>query len=141
MTSIRFNPISDLILLSMKVEGVTKSDFRDVLVALDTGASATSIPTKTALDLGYDPYRPKYYKEIITGTQVENIPVIEVTKITAIGQPVENIDVLCYDLPQELRVAGVLGLDFISKFNINISFAKGIIDIEPHDGYEEWITF
>lgn len=59
MTSIRFNPISDLILLSMKVEGVDKSD---------------------------------------------------------------------------------LGLNFISKFNINISFARGIIDIEPHDGYE-WITF
>ena len=27
MTSIRFNPISDLILLSMKVEGVDKSEF------------------------------------------------------------------------------------------------------------------
>lgn len=94
MTSIRFNPISDLILLSMKVEGVDKSDFRDLWVALDTGASTTSIPIKTALDLGYDPYHPKYYKEVITGTKVENIPVIEVKKITAIGQPVENIDVL-----------------------------------------------
>ena len=139
MTSIRFNPISDLILLSMKVEGVDESDFRDVWVALDTGAS-TSIPIRTALDLGYDPYDPKYHKEVITGTQVENIPVIEVKKITAIGQPVENIDVLCHDLPEELRVDGVLGLNFLSKFNINISFARGRIDIEPHDGYE-WITF
>ena len=140
MTSIRFNPISDLILLSMKVEGVDKSNFRDVWVALDTGASTTSIPIKTALDLGYDPYHPKYHKEVITGTQVENIPVIEAKKITAIGQPVEHIEVLCHDLPQDLRVDGVLGLNFISKFNINISFARGIIDIEPHDGYE-WITF
>lgn len=140
MTSIRFNPLSDLILLSMKVEGVHESDFRDVWVALDTGASTTSIPIRTALDLGYDPYQPKYHKEVITGTQVENIPVIEVKKITAIGQPVENIDVLCHDLPQELRVDGVLGLNFLSKFNINISFARGSIDIEPHDGYE-WITF
>ncbi len=140
MTSIRFNPNSDLILLSMKVEGVDEPDFRDVWVALDTGASTTSIPIRTALDLGYDPYHPKYYKEVITGTQVENIPVIEVKKITAIGQPVENIDVLCHDLPQELRVDGVLGLNFLSKFNINISFARGSIDIAPHDGYE-WITF
>ena len=140
MTSIRFNPNSDLILLSMKVEGVDGSNFRDVWVALDTGASTTSIPIQTALDLGYDPYHPKYYKEIITGTQVENIPVIEVKKIIAIGQPVENIEVLCHDLPQELRVDGVLGLNFLSKFNINISFARGSIDIDPHDGYE-WITF
>ena len=140
MTSIRFNPLSDLILLSMKVQGVYESDFRDVWVALDTGASTTSIPIRTALDLGYDPYHPKYHKEVITGTRVENIPVIEVKKITAIGQPVENIDVLCHDLPQELRVDGVLGLNFLSKFNINISFARGSIDIEPHDGYE-WITF
>ena len=140
MTSIRFNPISDLILLSMKVEGVDKSNFRDVLVALDTGASTTSIPKRTALDLGYDPYHPKDYREIITGTKVEEIPVIEVQEITAIGQTVENIEVLCHDLPQDLRVDGVLGLNFISKFNINISFARGIIDVEPHDGYE-WITF
>ena len=140
MTSIRFNPRSDLILLSMKVDGVNKFDFRDVLVALDTGASTTSIPIRTALDLGYDPYHPKYYREIITGTGIENIPVIEVKKITAIGQPVENIDVLCHDLPQELKVEGVLGLNFISKFNINISFDSGNIDIEPHDGYK-WITF
>lgn len=136
MTSVRFNPISDLIQLSMKVEGMDQSDFRDIWVALDTGASITSIPTKTALDLGYDPYHPKYYKEIITGTQIENMPVIELKKITAIGQPVENIEVLCYDLPQELRVDGVLGLNFISNFNINISFSRGYIDIEPHDGYE-----
>lgn len=140
MTSIRFNPLSDLILLSMKVEGVDESDFRDVWVALDTGASTTSIPIRTALDLGYNPYQPKYHKEVITGTQVENIPVIEIKKITAIGQPIENIDVLCYDLPEGLRVDGVLGLNFLSKFNINISFARGNIDIEPHDGYE-WITF
>ena len=140
MTSVRFNPISDLIQLSMKVEGVDKSEFRDVSVALDTGASVTSIPTKTALDLGYDPYHPKYYKEIITGSKIESIPVIEVKKIIAIGQPIENINVLCYDLPQELRVDGVLGLNFISNFNINISFSRGSIDIEPHDGYE-WITF
>jgi len=65
MTSIRFNPLSDLILLSMKVEGVDESDFRDVWVALDTGASTTSIPIRTALDLGYDPYHPKYHKEVI----------------------------------------------------------------------------
>ena len=51
MTSIRFNPNSDLILLSMKVEGVDERNFRDVWVALDTGASTTFLSPEEALIL------------------------------------------------------------------------------------------
>ena len=54
MARIPFNLSFGLIVLPLKVEGINEDNFRDLLVVLDTRASTTSIPTKIALDLGYD---------------------------------------------------------------------------------------
>ena len=140
MQSIRFQPISNLILIPVKVMGIDGNSFRDIRVVLDTGASITSISTNVALDLGYNLSNPKSTREVITGSGVEELPIIEVKALTAIGQTIENIDVICLDLHPEIHAEGVLGLNFLSNFDVSIFFSKGIIDIEPHDGYE-WITF
>ena len=44
MQRIRFQPVSNLILIPIKVMGIDRNSFRDIEVALDTGASTTSIP-------------------------------------------------------------------------------------------------
>ena len=49
-----FNPVGELIVLRLTVGGVDPNTFRNVFVALDTGASTTMIPTEVAVDLGYD---------------------------------------------------------------------------------------
>ena len=49
-----FNPVGELIVLRLTVGGVDSNTFRNVFVALDTGASTTMIPTEVAVDLGYD---------------------------------------------------------------------------------------
>jgi hypothetical protein len=54
-----------------------------------------------------------------------------VRKLTAIGETVENIDVLCHDLPEDSIVEGLLGLNFLQYFDINISFSTGTIEIYP----------
>ena len=46
MARIPFNLSFGLIVLPLKVEGINADNFRDLLVALDTGASTTSIPKK-----------------------------------------------------------------------------------------------
>jgi hypothetical protein len=40
----------------------------------------------------------------------------------------EQIDVLCHDLPEESNLDGILGLNFLRKFDINLRFSKGIIE-------------
>ena len=129
MQRIRFQPVSNLILIPVKVMGIDGNSFRDIEVALDTGATTTSIPRYVVSALGYNVSNPKDIVEVITGSGVEEAPVIEVKGLTAIGQTIENIEVMCRDLPLEAPVEGVLGLNFLMNFDVHISFLKGTIEL------------
>jgi hypothetical protein len=62
------------------------------------------------------------------GSGTVYVPLITVHAIRALGMREENIDVLCHDLPEESLLDGVLGLNFLRKFNLNIRFSQGIIE-------------
>lgn len=132
MGHISFGLNNGLIVLRLTVGGTNVDSFRNVRVALDTGASTTLIPTKIALDLGYDLSSPKEEEEIITGSGIELMKRITVRKLTAIGETVENIDVLCHDLPADAIIDGVLGLNFLAHFDVNISFSTGTLELHPY---------
>ncbi len=127
MQRIRLQPVSNFILISIKAIGIDGNSFRDIEVALDTGATTTSIPIYVASALGYNVSKPKRIEEVVTGSGVEEVPIIEIKELTAIGQTIENIEVMCHDLPPDAPVEGVLGLNFLMNFDLNISFSKGII--------------
>ena len=129
MQRIRLQPVSNVILISIKVVGIDGNSFRDIEVALDTGASTTSIPRYIASALGYNISKPKRIEPVVTGSDVQEIPVLEIKGLTAIGQTLENIEVMCFDLPPEAPVEGVLGLNFLMNFDVHISFSKGTIEL------------
>lgn len=129
MQRIRLQPISNFILLSIKVIGIDGNTFRDIEVALDTAATTTSIPIYVASALGYKVSKPKRIEEVVTGSGVEAVPIIEIKELTAIGQTIENIEVMCHDLPPDAPVEGLLGLNFLMNFDLNISFSKGTIEL------------
>lgn len=132
MGYISFNPTDELIVLQLTVDGINRNSYRNVLVALDTGASDTSIPTKVASDLGYDLSNPKHLVRLTTGGGTVPAKIITVRRLTAIGETVENIDVLCHDLPEESTIDGVLGLNFLRHFDVNISFSTGTVELHPY---------
>ena len=129
MGHISFNPAAKSIYLRLKVGGINADTIRDILVALDTGASTTMIPTKVAADLGYDLSNPN--EQIITASGIVLANRITVHKLTAIGETVENVDVVCHDLPEGSIIEGLLGLNFLRHFDVNISFSTGTIKLHP----------
>ncbi len=129
MGHISFNPSQRLIRLPIKVESINGGKYRDLIVALDTGSSNTSIPTKIASDLGYDLSNPKQVVLLTTGSGILPAKIITLRKLTAIGESVKNIDVVCHDLPFGSTIDGVLGLNFLSHFDLNISFSTGTIEL------------
>ena len=129
MQRIRFQPISNVITIPIKVMGIDDNSFRDIEVALDTGATTTSIPIYIASALGYNVSNPQKIEPVVTGSGVKEVPVIEIKRLTAIGQTIENIEVMCFDLPLEAPVEGVLGLNFLMNFDVHISFSKGTIEL------------
>ena len=107
-------------------EGDTK---RRIKAALDTGATYTMIPWEIAEALGYKPEFSKEKVSLITASGVEAAPIIKVKKINFLGEDIENVAVICHDLPQRSYVVGLLGGSYLRYFKITIDYRKGILEI------------
>ena len=129
MGHISFNPAAKSIFLRLKVGNINADRTRDILVALDTGASTTMIPPEVATDLGYDLSNPS--EQMITASGIVLTKRITVRTLTAVGETVEDIDVVCHDLPEGSIIEGLLGLNFLRHFDVNISFSTGSIELRP----------
>ena len=113
MATIEFDRNEKLIFLDI---GVTSSDGTWITylpVVLDTGATSTILPADILADLGYDPGNPGLPRtRMITGSGIEYSPSLLVKSLIVGGEKVENIGVLCHDLPTEAGIDGLLGLTF-----------------------------
>ena len=129
MGHISFNPTAKSIFLRLKISSINADPTRDILVALDTGASTTMIPPEVATDLGYDLSNPN--EPMITASGIVLTKRVTVRKLAAAGETVENIDVVCHDLPEGSIIEGLLGLNFLRHFDVNTSFSTGTIELRP----------
>ena len=82
-------------------------------MALDTGATYTMIPWEIAEALGYKPEMSKEKVTLITASGVETAPLIEIKKIKFLGEGLDNVAVVCHDLPPKSYVTGLLGSSFL----------------------------
>ncbi len=90
MVRISFDSTRHLIALSLEVGGINIDNVQTFSVALDTGASITTIPTQVATDLGYDLSNPKQEVDILTTNGIITANIITVRKLTAIGETVDQ---------------------------------------------------
>ena len=133
MGRVNFNPAENAIILDVALFSATSSEFRNTRLVFDTGASITSISSDSILGLGYDLSNPKYEQPSITASGIIKSKVITLSKLSAIGEIVEDIDVAVQEFPEELTmwdIHGLLGLDFLKHFDVNICFSLGFIDIK-----------
>ncbi|MEG4964013.1 MULTISPECIES: retropepsin-like aspartic protease [unclassified Microcoleus] len=98
-----------------------------VRLLVDTGASYTILPVKTLEDLGYDTRNPLRRQEIFTGQGRIYVPVINVSWFNCVGKLIENFDVFAHDIPPNLRIDGLLGMDFLIRFQAVISVSDAEI--------------
>ena len=125
----RFDTSGNLILVNIELANFDESKTVLMPVALDTGATFTIIPSDIAIDLGYDPANSERRQRIFTASGVEFCPVINIKEMTALGIAVQNMDVLCHDLPEGSCVDGLLGLNFLRMFDFEVKYSQGIIKL------------
>lgn len=112
-------------------QSIRKSRFRRISLLVDTGASFTIIPKSILEDLGYDLNNPLRYQSIITGQgKTQPLPIIQLSWFNSMGQLIENFEVITYDLPRQLQVSGVLGMDYLQRRKAVISLHKAVIYFE-----------
>ncbi len=96
-------------------------------LALDTGATGTLVNVGMLVSIGYDPALVIDRFQITTGSGVEFVPRITVSKISVLGQEREYFPVLCHTLPPSSGIDGLLGLDFFRGQSLTLDFRTGKI--------------
>ena len=100
-----------------------KQKYRKGLLIFDTGASVTTISKDALFDLGYDVVNGKTHK-ITTASGVEYVKEVTLDKVRIGGCELKNVTVYAHTFPEESFTTGVLGLNVLSQFDINMLFSK-----------------
>ena len=88
---------------------------------LDTGARVSVITPKLAGELGFDPDEIKPTSTAVSAGGPVPVAPLVLPRVSMNGVVVHNLRVICLALPPELVFDGILGLDFLAQFNIQIS--------------------
>ena len=99
-------------------------------LALDTGATSTMVNVGPLAAVGYDPSLAPDRVQVTTGSGVEYVPRVLVSKVRALGQELFEFPILAHTLPPSAGVDGLLGLDYFRGQELNIDFRKGRITLD-----------
>jgi len=102
---------------------------RLVRLALDTGATATMIPPKAALAIGVNPARSAGFRDTLTASGKELIPLICVPRLQLFESTFHRVTLACHELPSESPIDGLLGLDLLTRLKAVINLTKPSIHI------------
>ena len=104
---------------------VNSSYYGDFLV--DTGAALTVVSQKFAEEADLDILYPVRYLSVASVHRVVKSPVIKLDALQVGSQISRNIEVLVLSLPSELRVDGLLGINFLEKFRTTFEFEQATL--------------
>lgn len=122
-----FSSQQGLILVEATLEGPAGN--ATLRLALDTGATDTAVDSRRLREAGYDPTLAPSQVEVTMGSGIVYVPVLTVSKLTALGHVRTLFPILAHTLPPSAGVDGVLGLDFLRGQVLTIDFRAGQITL------------
>jgi hypothetical protein len=123
----RFNPASGPVLVDAEI---TRPIGSVVLkLVLDTGATTSLINVATLLSLGFDPDHSTQRTSMTTGSTIEVVPLVVLTRLSAPGQHRFGFSVISHALPASSSVDGLLGLDFLRGQVLTLDSRTGLITL------------
>ena len=97
---------------------------RLVRLAIDTGATTNMLPPKAALAVGVNPGRATTFRETLTASGKELIPLVIVPRLQVFESTFRRVTVACHELPSESPIDGLLGLDILTRLKAVIDLSK-----------------
>ena len=97
---------------------------------VDTGASYTFISHALARDLAIDLSRNPKTVPFHTANGVVEAPLTNLDSITVGGMEIKNLTAAVHDTTPDSTAAGLLGLNFLSNFRMDIDTQKGMLHLE-----------
>lgn len=125
--SFAFDPREGLILVEATLWG--PSGHYSLRFGLDTGATETVVSVDKLAFLGYGISLTDERTRLITGSSAAFASRGVLQKILALGQERSDFPVLAYNLPAEIGVDGMLGLDFLRGLKLSVDFRRGELSL------------
>jgi len=122
---IQFSPGQNIIPAKALLNGRIEQQF-----VIDTGASMVTIPASTAEFLGIEIDERTPTQQIHTAGGVKTAPVVTLSAIELEGWVVRDVKAVVLDIPNQPQL-GLLGLNFLNKFRMDIDSGKGVLSLEP----------
>lgn len=94
---------------------------------VDTGATFTMIDAQILQRVGYDPSSSTDRTEVITANGRVTVPRIRVAQLHALGQRANDLSVLAHFFSQDSYFDGLLGMNFLDQFPLEIKPYTGEI--------------
>jgi hypothetical protein len=126
--SLEFDAREGLILVPTRLWGPDGDTV--IRLALDTAATDSLVAWDVLVLLGYDPAIVPQRVQMTTGSGVEFVPLIVVSRVEALERERRDFAVLCHTLPPTSTVDGVLGLDFFRGLRLTLDFRLGVVTLE-----------
>ena len=99
-------------------------------LVVDTGATYTMISAAMARELSIDPQQTQRTMPFQTANGVIQAPLTNLESVTVGGMEIKNLTAAIHDAVPSAQVAGLLGLNFLSNFRLDIDTDKGILHLE-----------
>ena len=123
--SIPFEKLGQVVIIEAMLNGRTPAK-----LVVDTGASYTMISAATARDLEIDPNRSQRTLPFQTANGVIQAPLASLESIAVGGMEIKNLTAAIHDAVPNAQAAGLLGLNFLSNFRLDIDTQKGLLHLE-----------
>lgn len=127
-----FDPEGDLIVVNATVRG-PRGSF-PARLALDTGSAATVLVPDLVDEIGYTARDGTVRTSVTTAIGEEHGYLLKVAQLEALGFTVTAFPVHVFDLANRHGIEGLVGLNFLRRFNCEIRFEEGRILVEQIEG-------
>lgn len=108
----------------------TLNNKRSAKFVVDTGASYSLISNALARELSIDLGTNSKTMAFQTANGLINAPVTNLDSITVGGMEIRDLPTAVHDAVPDPQVAGLLGLNFLSNFRMDIDTQKGVLHLE-----------
>ncbi len=126
-TTVPMNLMNGNLHLDISLWNLTKNKYSIMNILFDTGASVTTISKNIINDLGYD--LTECEKVIITtASGIAYVDIVTLKSIKINDIELKNVKVYAHTFPEESFSLGVIGMNIIDKFDIEMLFSKRLIN-------------
>jgi predicted aspartyl protease len=105
-----------------------KNKYSSMSIVIDTGASVTTISKDILFRAGYD-VMAGVSKRITTASGIEYVKELVIDRLRLDDYEINDVLIYAHTFPQESFASGVLGLNVLSMFDVNILFSKKTIEL------------